>query len=112
MNRSKPAVYTLLRHRSRQSRRLRGTQKVCGRVLPYFHSLSYPDLSDITWHLLSVAEICTRFGVAEDRGLDASIAARRLEKNGKNVISKPPSNLARKIFFYIFGGPSIDFVPW
>ncbi|KAJ6579686.1 hypothetical protein DFH09DRAFT_1446136 [Mycena vulgaris] len=61
-------------------------------------------LSDITWHTLSVAEICTRFGVSEDRGLDASIAARRLAKNGKNVISRPPSNLARKIFFYIFGG--------
>jgi sodium/potassium-transporting ATPase subunit alpha len=37
-------------------------------------------------------------------GLDASMAVRRLSKNGKNVISPPPKNLARKIFFYIFGG--------
>lgn len=32
------------------------------------------------------------------------MAARRLVKNGKNVISPPPKNLTKKIFFYIFGG--------
>ncbi|KAJ7499921.1 hypothetical protein FB451DRAFT_1015261, partial [Mycena latifolia] len=62
------------------------------------------DLSDVTWHALPVVDICTRLGVSAARGLDASIAACRLAKNGKNVISRPPSNLARKIFFYIFGG--------
>ncbi|KAJ7438708.1 hypothetical protein B0H11DRAFT_1752553 [Mycena galericulata] len=62
------------------------------------------DLSDVIWHTLSVDETCTRLGVSEKRGLDADIAARRLAKNGKNVISRPPKNLARKIFFYIFGG--------
>lgn len=58
--------------------------------------------------MLSAEEICTRLGVSEKRGLDASMAARRLAKNGKNVISRPPNNLARKIFFYIFGGASGD----
>ncbi|KAJ6544406.1 hypothetical protein B0H19DRAFT_300887 [Mycena capillaripes] len=62
------------------------------------------DISDVVWHTLSPLEICTRLGVSETRGLDASIAARRLAMNGKNVISRPPKNLARKIFFYIFGG--------
>ncbi|KAJ7039338.1 hypothetical protein C8F04DRAFT_1220121 [Mycena alexandri] len=62
------------------------------------------DLSEVTWHVLSAQEVCTRLGVSETRGLDADIAARRLAKNGKNVISKPPRNLAKKIFFYIFGG--------
>ncbi|KAJ7085621.1 hypothetical protein C8R43DRAFT_1244958 [Mycena crocata] len=62
------------------------------------------DLSTLTWHTLSINEVCTRLGVSEKRGLDASIAARRLAKNGKNVISRPPKNLTRKIFFYIFGG--------
>ncbi|KAJ6599519.1 hypothetical protein B0H10DRAFT_2084333 [Mycena sp. CBHHK59/15] len=62
------------------------------------------DLSTVTWHILAVDEICTRLSVSEKRGLDAPIAARRLAKNGKNVISRPPNNLARKIFFYIFGG--------
>ncbi|KAJ7713561.1 E1-E2 ATPase-domain-containing protein [Mycena metata] len=62
------------------------------------------DLSEVTWHVLSAQEVCTRLGVSDTRGLDADIAARRLAKNGKNVISKPPRNLAKKIFFYIFGG--------
>jgi sodium/potassium-transporting ATPase subunit alpha len=42
--------------------------------------------------------------VAEKRGLDKPMAARRLANNGRNIISPPPRNLARKIFFYIFGG--------
>jgi sodium/potassium-transporting ATPase subunit alpha len=32
------------------------------------------------------------------------MVTRRLAKYGKNVISPPPKNLAKKIFFYIFGG--------
>ncbi|KAF8205169.1 hypothetical protein K438DRAFT_1818664 [Mycena galopus ATCC 62051] len=62
------------------------------------------DLSAVAWHTLSRNEVCTRLGVSEKRGLDASIAARRLATNGKNVLSRPPKNLARKIFSYIFGG--------
>ncbi|KAJ7366054.1 hypothetical protein DFH08DRAFT_162880 [Mycena albidolilacea] len=62
------------------------------------------DLSAIIWHTLSVDEICTRLGVSDKLGLDRSIAVRRLAKNGKNVISRPPKNLAHRIFVYIFGG--------
>ena len=62
------------------------------------------DLSLLEWHTLSINEVCTRLGVSQKLGLDSSMAARRLSKNGKNVISPPPSNLLRKIFFYIFGG--------
>jgi sodium/potassium-transporting ATPase subunit alpha len=32
------------------------------------------------------------------------MAARRLARDGKNVISPPPNHIFRKIFFYIFGG--------
>ncbi|KAJ7227924.1 hypothetical protein C8J57DRAFT_1092819 [Mycena rebaudengoi] len=64
----------------------------------------FKELSQATWHTLSTHDVCTRLGVSDQRGLDASIAARRLAKNGRNVLSRPPSNLARKIFFYIFGG--------
>lgn len=32
------------------------------------------------------------------------MAARRLSKFGKNDISPPPKNLAKRIYFYIFGG--------
>ncbi|KAJ7983238.1 hypothetical protein DFH06DRAFT_1266674 [Mycena polygramma] len=67
-------------------------------------TLGLSDLSDVIWHTLSAEVVCTALGVSETRGLDASIAARRLATNGKNVISRPPKNIARKIFFYIFGG--------
>ncbi|KAF8887752.1 E1-E2 ATPase-domain-containing protein [Infundibulicybe gibba] len=53
---------------------------------------------------LPVAELCVRLGVSETSGLSADIAARRLSRDGKNVISPPPNNLAKKIFWYIFGG--------
>ncbi|KAF7300959.1 Calcium ATPase [Mycena indigotica] len=62
------------------------------------------ELAEVTWHTLSTQDVCNRLGVSVAVGLDAPIAARRLATNGKNVISRPPRNLARKIFFYIFGG--------
>nr|GAT50085.1 H-K-ATPase alpha [Mycena chlorophos] len=62
------------------------------------------DLAEVTWHTLSTQDVCNRLGVSASLGLDGPIAARRLATNGKNVISRPPKNLARKIFFHIFGG--------
>lgn len=62
------------------------------------------DLSSLEWHTLSSSEVCTRLGVVPKLGLDGPMAQRRLATNGKNVISPPPRNLAKKIFFYIFGG--------
>ncbi|KAF9068133.1 hypothetical protein BDP27DRAFT_1266640 [Rhodocollybia butyracea] len=62
------------------------------------------DLSELEWHNLSSDEVATRVGVSPKTGLDTPMAARRLTKNGKNVISPPPRNLPKKIFFYVFGG--------
>ncbi|SCV72206.1 BQ2448_4900 [Microbotryum intermedium] len=62
------------------------------------------DLASLEWHTLPTEEVCTRLGVSPVVGLDTQVAQRRLAKNGKNVISPPPRNLPRKIFFYIFGG--------
>jgi magnesium-transporting ATPase (P-type) len=62
------------------------------------------DLSELEWHSLSVNEVCLRLNVSPKSGLDSNMAARRLRKNGKNVISPPPNNLLKKIFFYFFGG--------
>ncbi|KAJ7062790.1 hypothetical protein C8F01DRAFT_1230384 [Mycena amicta] len=64
----------------------------------------FVELAAVTWHTLSTQEVCNRLGVSAAVGLDSPIAARRLSTNGKNVISRPPRNLVRKIFFYIFGG--------
>ncbi|KAK7053708.1 calcium ATPase [Favolaschia claudopus] len=61
-------------------------------------------ISAVTWHSLAADEVCTRLSVSPGHGLDTAIASRRLATNGKNVISRPPKNLFRKIFFYIFGG--------
>jgi sodium/potassium-transporting ATPase subunit alpha len=53
----------------------------------------------------------TRLGVSPKSGLDSPMVTRRLAKYGRNVISPPPRNLARKIFFYIFGGlPPISLI--
>ena len=56
------------------------------------------------WHTLDIIEVCTRLGVSDKTGLDVPMAARRLAKNGKNVITPPSKNYAKKIFFYFFGG--------
>ncbi|KAF9078729.1 hypothetical protein BDP27DRAFT_1441123 [Rhodocollybia butyracea] len=70
------------------------------------HQQAYvADLSKLEWHSLSADEVATRVGVSPKTGLDAPMAARRLSQNGKNVISPPPRNLTKKIFFYFFGGP-------
>ncbi|KAJ7211566.1 hypothetical protein GGX14DRAFT_697247 [Mycena pura] len=62
------------------------------------------ELSAVTWHTLSAQDVCNRLGVSAVVGLDGPIAARRLAANGKNVLSRPPKNLPKKMFFYIFGG--------
>ncbi|KAJ7583582.1 hypothetical protein C8J56DRAFT_213171 [Mycena floridula] len=62
------------------------------------------ELSKLQWHILDILEICTRLGVSEKSGLDAPMAARRLATNGKNIISPPPKNYLKKLFFYVFGG--------
>ncbi|KAF9078799.1 hypothetical protein BDP27DRAFT_1412741 [Rhodocollybia butyracea] len=67
-------------------------------------SVYVADLSKLEWHNLSANEVATLVGVSPKTGLDSPMAARRLSQNGKNVISPPPRNLTKKIFFYFFGG--------
>ncbi|KAK0488448.1 hypothetical protein IW261DRAFT_1580898 [Armillaria novae-zelandiae] len=62
------------------------------------------EIADLDWHELDTLEVLTRLGVSEKTGLDGPMISRRLEQNGKNVITPPPKNLPRRIFFYIFGG--------
>ncbi|KAM0747366.1 calcium ATPase [Meredithblackwellia eburnea MCA 4105] len=62
------------------------------------------DLAQLEWHKLSPDDLCVRVGVSPISGLDSAMVKRRLEKNGKNVISPAPRNLPKKIFFYVFGG--------
>jgi magnesium-transporting ATPase (P-type) len=83
---------------------------ILGPFASLFTDCTHPfnkDLSSLEWHTLTASEVCTRLGVSPTLGLDAPMVARRLAKYGKNVISHPPKHLAKKIFFYIFGGENL-----
>ncbi|GAA5873739.1 hypothetical protein JCM3774_000154 [Rhodotorula dairenensis] len=62
------------------------------------------DVATLVWHSLPKEEVAQRLGVAPAAGLDLEIAARRLSKDGKNVITPPRTNWFLKIFWYFFGG--------
>ncbi|SGY20643.1 BQ5605_C016g08112 [Microbotryum silenes-dioicae] len=89
-----PVVYRTLSIQVTETRQGRETYK----------KKAIQDLAELEWHTLPTEEVCTRLGVSPVVGLDTQVAQRRLAKNGKNVISPPPRNLPKKIFFYIFGG--------
>jgi sodium/potassium-transporting ATPase subunit alpha len=58
----------------------------------------------LDWHKISVKEALARQSVSPKTGLEKSQAQRRLQQNGKNVISPPKSNLWRKVLEWVFGG--------
>jgi sodium/potassium-transporting ATPase subunit alpha len=58
----------------------------------------------VDWHKISVEEALTRLAVSPKTGLDKAQAQRRLQQNGKNVISPPKTNMFRKVFGWVFGG--------
>ncbi|KAH8926651.1 calcium ATPase [Atractiella rhizophila] len=62
------------------------------------------DLSSLKYHKLTVPELLTSQSTSPTLGLDASQIQRRLQRYGKNVITPPPKNWGRKIFFYFMGG--------
>jgi sodium/potassium-transporting ATPase subunit alpha len=62
----------------------------------YFESLDF--------HLLPSDHLCQQFNVDPARGLSKSAADMRLQRDGRNVISKHTENYLKKILLYIFGG--------
>lgn len=62
----------------------------------YFESLDF--------HTISPEKLCQEFNVDQRTGLSASMAAQRLQRDGKNVIAHHHENYLKKIFFYVFGG--------
>ena len=77
-------------------------------------------LAKLDYHRLPVEEVCQRFNVNNDLGLDQEAAKRRLERNGKNVFSKRKNTYYKKLLRYIFGdfcsilwiGVIIFFISW
>lgn len=57
------------------------------------------DIASLEWHSLSTEEVAQRLGVSPTAGLDPDIAARRLSKDGKNIITPPRINWFTKVCF-------------
>ncbi|OAX37829.1 hypothetical protein K503DRAFT_208110 [Rhizopogon vinicolor AM-OR11-026] len=74
---------------------------------------SPPDPADaiasIDVHLLSVDEVYTRYSTHPTVGLEIAVVQLR-ERDGKNVISPPPTVYWKKTLNYIFGG--FNFLMW
>ncbi|KAG2337802.1 calcium ATPase [Suillus weaverae] len=74
---------------------------------------SPPDPADaiasIDAHLISVDEVYTRYSSHPTVGLELA-AVRRRERDGKNIISPPPTVYWKKTLNYIFGG--FNFLMW
>ncbi|KAG1894549.1 uncharacterized protein F5891DRAFT_1195114 [Suillus fuscotomentosus] len=66
-------------------------------------------IASIDAHLLSVDEVYTRYSSHPTVGLELA-AVRRRERDGKNVISPPPTVYWKKTLNYVFGG--FNFLMW
>ncbi|KIK38615.1 hypothetical protein CY34DRAFT_809171 [Suillus luteus UH-Slu-Lm8-n1] len=66
-------------------------------------------IASIDVHLISTEEVYTRYSCHPTVGLEEAAVQRR-SKDGKNVISPPPTQHWKKILNYIFGG--FNFLMW
>lgn len=66
-------------------------------------------LRQIDVHELSVDQVFTRYSTSPTVGLEAP-AVQRKSKEGKNVISPPPTQYWKKGLNYVFGG--FNFLMW
>ena len=66
-------------------------------------------IRQIDVHRLSVDEVFTRFSTSPTVGLEDDAIQRRA-KDGKNVISSPPTQYWKKALNYVFGG--FNFLMW
>ena len=66
-------------------------------------------IASIDVHLISPEEVYTRYSTHPVHGLEDAIVQRKI-KDGKNVISPPPTQYWKKALNYIFGG--FNFLMW
>ncbi|KAB8356427.1 hypothetical protein FH972_024010 [Carpinus fangiana] len=62
------------------------------------------ELGNLDWHTISVNEVLARLSTSLAGGLGEIQIQTAVEQYGRNIPSKPPSQLGRKIFGYMFGG--------
>ena len=66
-------------------------------------------IRQIDVHRLTVDEVYTRFSTSPNIGLECTAVHRR-SKDGRNVISSPPTQYWKKALNYVFGG--FNFLMW
>ncbi|KPI39562.1 Potassium-transporting ATPase alpha chain 2 [Cyphellophora attinorum] len=62
------------------------------------------DFADVDWHLVDHITLYKRLETAPESGLTSTQASGKLSQYGRNVPSKPRSQLPQKLFGYFFGG--------
>ncbi|KAG5638701.1 hypothetical protein H0H81_010926 [Sphagnurus paluster] len=58
----------------------------------------------LTFHTVDVDKLCQMFNVNSERGLDNEVAARNLQRDGKNTIAQAKPKYIWKLLGYLFGG--------
>ena len=58
----------------------------------------------LDFHTVDPDALAQRFNVLPESGLDTPAATRRLERNGKNVLTQKKNKYWLKLFHYTFGG--------
>lgn len=56
------------------------------------------DIADLEWHKISAADAVRRLRSSETQGLDNNQWKRRIEQDGKNILSPPPTHRFRKMY--------------
>lgn len=62
------------------------------------------ELGELEWHTLTIDEVQQRLSTSLTKGLLKDQVDLKLKEFGKNIPSKPPSDLFSRIFGYLFGG--------
>ncbi|KAJ1914482.1 hypothetical protein IWQ60_008792, partial [Tieghemiomyces parasiticus] len=60
--------------------------------------------TEVDFHKLDLHELATLFGTSTATGLEAPAAAKRLDRDGRNLITPPKSNYFLKLLGYCIGG--------
>jgi len=58
----------------------------------------------VTFHLDPIQKLCQSFNVSPEHGLDAAVAARRLQRDGRNTMTQKRPRYFWKLLTYLFGG--------
>jgi Cation transporter/ATPase, N-terminus len=56
------------------------------------------DIADLDWHKIPIEEALRRQQSSQTQGLNNNQAQSRLQQNGKNVLSPPPTHRVRKMY--------------